>query len=101
MKKLLLILGLSLGLVGCGVSYEERRKAQISAATDLCVSYGYSRGTSAIAQCIQTETARAEEDRRRRWQAIAEAGEALQGPATTTTNCNAWGNSLNCTSTTW
>ena len=50
MKKLLLILGLSLGLVGCGVSYEERRKAQISAATDLCVSYGFSRGTSAIAQ---------------------------------------------------
>ena len=101
MKQILLIFGLSLALVGCGVSYEERRKAQISAATDLCVSYGFTRGTNAIAQCVQTATARAEADRIRRWQAIKEAGEALQGPATTTTNCTAFGNSMNCRSSTW
>ena len=33
--------------------------------------------------------------------AIKEAGEALQGPATTTTNCTAFGNSMNCSSSTW
>ena len=62
---------------------------------------GFTRGTNAIAQCVQTATARAEADWIRRWQAIKEADKALQGPATTTTNCTAFGNSMNCRSSTW
>jgi len=79
-----------------GKSAEERRREQIQEFTQVCQQYGFKTGTNAMAQCIQTEIAKAEEARRRAWQAISDAGEALQGPRTTNTSCSQWGNRIDC-----
>ena len=80
-----------------GKSAQERRKEQIQEFTQVCQQYGFRTGTNEMAQCIQTEIAKAEEARRRAWQAISDAGKALQGPPTTNTSCTQWGNSIDCT----
>ena len=80
-----------------GQTAEERRKEQIREFTQVCQQYGFKSGTNSMAQCIQTEIAKAEEARRRAWQAISDAGEALQGPRTTNTSCSQWGNRIDCT----
>ena len=81
-----------------GKTVEERRSEKIREFTQVCQQYGFESDTDAMAQCIQTEIAKAEEARRRAWKAISDAGKALQGPTTTNTSCTQWGNRINCSS---
>lgn len=61
----------------------------------ICVTYGFALNTPQMAQCIQTEATNARTTSNRTFESIA------NNNRTTTTNCNGFGNTLNCTSRTW
>lgn len=56
----------------------ERRAAQIAYVTPICESYGFVKGTQAMAACVQSEINQRLEQQRRAWQAVSDAGRAMQ-----------------------
>jgi hypothetical protein len=84
MNKLIPLIASLASLQGC-MSYTELAKKN-------CTEYGFSKGTSAMAQCIQTE-ARASQ------KSLTNALKGLthQNNRGIQTDCTSWGNTINCT----
>ena len=84
LRTFILLLFASL-VTSCGMSAEEikqaqaeRRAAQIAYVTPICESYGFVKGTQAMAACVQSEINQRLEQQRRAWQAVSDAGRAMQ-----------------------
>jgi hypothetical protein len=61
-----------------------------------CVAYGFRKGTSQMAQCVQQEAMNGRQMASARMRAIGEAMQASQ-PRMVSTTCNKFGNMVNCT----
>ena len=99
MNKLLCVLPVL--LISCGMSEEEiqaQREAQykqdIAAVQQQCINFGYKRSDQFFPFCVQTqydaliEARRLEFQRRMAgWQAISDAGKAMQGNSSQTYRC--------------
>ena len=99
MKKSLWVLPIL--LISCGMSDEERlaqRQAQyaqdVAAVQQQCLNFGYKKSDQLFPFCVQTqydaliEARRLEFQRRMAgWQAISDAGAALQGSSSSTYKC--------------
>jgi hypothetical protein len=74
---------------------------QIAYFGKVCASYGFAYKTPAMAQCIATERRSskqsADANMDSAMQNLQRQQQILEASRPRTTNCNAWGNQLNCT----
>lgn len=96
----------SCGGDGAGIGRSESKVWHMTASAEekfayfenQCLGFGFKKGTPEIAQCIQNQSNQSRSSANDRF---SRAVERLQGPKTTHTDCDTFGSSIRCRSSTY